>query len=75
MWGILCKAYAEVQKFSQALDSNPEADLPDMQEDLAMAFTTAKAMVHFHKGGSTEWPEGLARNVVKKSNEEFAARL
>jgi hypothetical protein len=49
MWGILCKAYAEVQKFSQALDSNPEADLPDMQEDLAMAFATAKAMVHFHK--------------------------
>jgi hypothetical protein len=33
--------------------------------DLAVAFTTSKAMVHFHKAASTEWPDGLACNVVK----------
>jgi hypothetical protein len=33
--------------------------------NLAVAFTTSKAMVHFHKAASTEWPDGLACNVVK----------
>jgi hypothetical protein len=33
--------------------------------NLAVAFITSKAMVHFHKATSTEWPDGLACNVVK----------
>jgi hypothetical protein len=32
---------------------------------LAVAFTTTKAMTHFHKAKDEEWPEGLAVNVVK----------
>jgi hypothetical protein len=30
-----------------------------------VAFTTAKAMTHFHKAGDLNWPDGLACNVVK----------
>jgi hypothetical protein len=33
--------------------------------NLAVVFTMAKAMVHFHKAASTKWPDGLASNVVK----------
>jgi hypothetical protein len=33
--------------------------------NLAVACTTAKAMVYFHKAASTEWPDGLAGNVMK----------
>jgi hypothetical protein len=32
---------------------------------LAVAFTTIKAMVHFHKAGNVEWPDRIACNVVK----------
>jgi hypothetical protein len=32
---------------------------------LVVVFTTSKAMVHYHKAASTEWPDGLACNVVK----------
>jgi hypothetical protein len=32
--------------------------------NLAVAFTTSKAMVHFHKAASTEWPDGLACNGI-----------
>jgi hypothetical protein len=91
LWWIRFKAYAKECKFSQALGTTPEKDLPALQEDvdkldasdvsnksaieamarnekalsnLAVAFTTSKAMVHFHKAASTEWPDGLACNVV-----------
>jgi hypothetical protein len=37
----------------------------ETRTNLAVAFTTSKAMVHYHKAASTEWPEGLACNVVK----------
>jgi hypothetical protein len=33
--------------------------------NLAVAFTTTKAMTHFHKAGDLNWPDGLACNVVK----------
>jgi hypothetical protein len=92
LWWIRFKAYAKERKFSQALGSTPEKDLPVMQEptdkldssdvdnkkaieamarnekalsNLAVAFTTSKAMVHHHKAACTEWPDGLACNVMK----------
>jgi hypothetical protein len=92
MWWIRFKAYSKVMGLHQALNVDPEPDLPVTQKDgeqldqkdagnkkaidamnrndralsnLAVAFTTAKAMVHLHKAGSTEWPDGLASNVVK----------
>jgi hypothetical protein len=34
MWWIRFKAYAKVQKFSQALATTQEADLPVMQKNL-----------------------------------------
>jgi hypothetical protein len=45
---------------TEAMDRNVRA-----LSNLAVAFTTPKAMVHFHKAASTEWPDGLACNVVK----------
>jgi hypothetical protein len=39
--------------------------------NLAVAFTTAKAMVHLHKVGSTEWPDGLASSVVKSLMQKY----
>jgi hypothetical protein len=92
LWWIRFKAYTKEQKFSQALATTQETDLPVLQEDadkldqsdvankkaieamernervlsnLAVAFTTSKAMVHFHKATSAEWPDGLACNIVK----------
>jgi hypothetical protein len=44
----------------EAIDHNEKA-----LSNLALAFTTAKVMVHFHKAGSTEWPDGLACDVMK----------
>jgi hypothetical protein len=32
--------------------------------NLAVAFTTTKAMTHYHKAGDLNWPDGLASNVV-----------
>jgi hypothetical protein len=87
MWWIRLKAYAKVQRFSQALAATQEnqpacrrldwADVANKKateamdwneralSNLAVAFTTPKAMVHFHMAASTEWPDGLACNVVK----------
>jgi hypothetical protein len=92
LWWIWFKAYAKERKFSQALGSTAEKDLPVMQKDaegldssdsankaaieaiapnekalsnLAVAFTTSKAMVHYHKATTEDWPDGLACNVVK----------
>jgi hypothetical protein len=48
------------KKATEAMDWNERA-----LSNLAVAFTTPKAMVHFHKAASTEWPDGLACNVVK----------
>jgi hypothetical protein len=39
--------------------------------NLAVAFTTTKAMVHFHKAASAEWPDGLACNVVKSLSRKY----
>jgi hypothetical protein len=78
-----------------ALDRTDQANLPALQAaarndralaNLAVAFTTAKAMTHFHKAPDNEWPEGLAVNVVKSllkkyrptdtiSEVEYIARL
>jgi hypothetical protein len=38
--------------------------------NLAVAFTTVKAMV-LHKAGSTEWPDGLASDVVKSLMQKY----
>jgi hypothetical protein len=51
-----------------ALDRNDQANLPALQAtarndralaNLAVAFTTAKAMTHYHKAADGDWPEGL----------------
>jgi hypothetical protein len=39
--------------------------------NLTVAFTTAKAMVHFHKAGSTEWPDRTASNVVQSLMKKY----
>jgi hypothetical protein len=82
-------------QFHQALNVDPEPDLPARQKDgeqldhvdarnknaieamnwndcaLAVAFTTAKAMVHLHKARNTEWPDRLASNVVKSLMQKY----
>jgi hypothetical protein len=78
-----------------ALDRADPANLPALLAaarndkalaNLAVAFTTTKAMTHFHKAPDEEWPEGLAVNVVKSllkkyrptdtiSQVEYIARL
>jgi hypothetical protein len=89
MWWIRYKAYAKVQRFSQALATTQENVLQEDTDKLdrsnmankkateamdrneralsnhAVAFTTPKAMVHFHKAASTQWPDGLACSFMK----------
>jgi hypothetical protein len=59
---------------AEALDRNDHANIPALLAvarndralaSLAVAFTTTKAMTHYHKAKDEEWPEGLAVNVVK----------
>jgi Reverse transcriptase (RNA-dependent DNA polymerase) len=78
-----------------ALDRANQANMPALLAaarndkalaNLAVAFTTTKAMTHYHKAADEEWPEGLAVNVVKSllkkyrptdtiSEVEYIARL
>ena len=39
--------------------------------NLAVAFTTAKALVHYHKANDDDWPDGLASNVVKSLMKKY----
>jgi hypothetical protein len=63
-----------------ALDRSDQANLPALlaaarndraMANLAVAFTTAKVMTHYHKAPDEEWPEGLAVNVVKSLLKKF----
>jgi hypothetical protein len=33
--------------------------------NMAVVFTTGKAMTHFYKAADNEWPDGFAANVVE----------
>jgi hypothetical protein len=41
------------------------------QANLAMAFTTTKAMMHFPKAANLNWPDGLACNVVQSLHTKY----
>jgi hypothetical protein len=63
-----------MQKDAEGLDASDSANKTAIEaiarnkkalSNLAVAFMTSKAMVHYHKATTEEWPDGLACNVVK----------
>jgi hypothetical protein len=50
----------EDKKVIEAMERNER-----VLSNLAVAFTTCKAIVHHHKDTTTEWPDGLAYNIMK----------
>jgi hypothetical protein len=65
----LDRALAANKPAVDALDRNERA-----LSNLAVAFTTPAAMVHFHKAHDEEWPHGLACNVVKSLIKKFCPK-